>query len=110
MMNRKGRQNASQSPSKEKVAKAAHESPRAKSKVEEKSGKGNKAGTSKGKGKVKSVGGISRPKITPIIKKRKVPEPSESDEDSDFNVEENVSDIQPRKKPSLGKLPKVPEV
>src|ERR1044072_8167231 len=74
--------------------------------------KDKKAGTSKGKGRVKSVGSISRPKRTPISKKRKAPEPSESDEESDFNfdVKENVSDIPLRKKPSSSKLPKVLEV
>ena len=44
------------------------------------------------------------------MKKRKVPEPSESDQDSEFDVEENVTDIHSRKKPTLVKLPKVPEV
>src|ERR1044072_6715613 len=99
----KGKQAASQSPVKEKVAENIH-------KTGEKFSKEKVPEPSKGKSRVKTVGGASRPKRTPIVKKRKEPEPSESDHDSDFNVEENVSDIHPRKKPSLGKLPKVPEV
>src|ERR1051325_3607613 len=66
MMRRKGKQAVSQSPVKEKG-------------VEDKAEKNTKAGPSTKKCRVKTVGGISRPKRTPIVKKRKVPEPSESD-------------------------------
>src|ERR1051325_3158510 len=109
VMSRKGKQSAIPSSVHEKSTEVACKTPRAESKAVEKSGKGHKAGTSKGKGKVKYVGGISKAKRTSMVKKRKAPEPSEHD-DSDFDVTENVSDIHSRKRMSLGKLPIVPEV
>lgn len=112
MMSRKEKQSAAQSPSKEKATEVVHENPGSENKAREEAEKDQKAGTSKGKSRVKSVGSISRPKRTPISKKGKAHEPSESDDESDFDldVEGNVPDIPLRKKPSSRKLPKVPEV
>ena len=42
------------------------------------------------------------------MKKRKMPESSESDQDSEYDVEMNVTNIHPRKKATLEKLSKVP--
>src|ERR1051325_2806050 len=107
VMNRKGKKSAAQSSVHEKNAEVGCKTPRAERKVVEKSGKGNKLGTSKGKDKVKN--GTPKAKSTSIERKRKAPEPSEHD-DSDFDVTENVSDIHSKRRLSLGKIPIVPEV
>src|ERR1044072_9179288 len=49
-----------------------------------------KAGTVSKKGRVKSVGS-SKPKRTQIVKKRKAPEPAESDQDFDFKTQAEVT-------------------
>src|ERR1051325_5137285 len=92
VMNRKGKKSAAQSSTHEKKAEVGCKTPRAEKKDVGKSGKSNKAGTSKGKGKVKNVGDSPKAKSTSIVRKRKAPEPSDQD-DSDFDVTENVSDI-----------------
>src|ERR1051325_4172845 len=107
VMNRKGKKSAAQSSVHEKNAEVGCKTPRAERKVVEKSGKGNKLGTSKGKDKVKN--GTPKAKSISIVRKRKAPEPSEHD-DSDFDVTENVSDIHSKRRLSLGKIPIVPEV
>ena len=80
-MSRKEKQDAAQSPSKEKATKVVHK----KTRSENKTGvEAVKAGLSKEKGKVKTrvpVGSLSKPLRQPIAKKRKAPEPSESDEE-----------------------------
>src|ERR1051325_7830231 len=109
VMNRKGKKSAAESSVHEKKAEVGCKTPRAERKAVEKSGKSNKAGTSKGKGKVKNVGDSPKAKSTSIVRKRKAPEPSDQD-DSDFDVTENVSEIHSKRRLSPGKMPIVPEV
>ena len=108
LMNRKGKQDAVKSLSKEKTADVVHKKTRSENKTGVET---MKAGLSKEKGNVKTrvpAGSLSKPVRQPIAKKRKEPEPSESDEESEFEFD--VEDIPLKRKLSSSKMPKVPEV
>src|ERR1051325_6249508 len=70
VMNRKGKQSAITSSVHEKNADVSCKTPGDERKAVEKSGKSNKVGNSKGKGKVKNVGDTPKAKSTSIVRKR----------------------------------------
>lgn len=107
IMNKKRKLSALPKSVQEKSTKVACKTPRTEDKSLEKSGKDV---ISKGKSKVGHDEDSPKAMRTSMVKKRKAPELSDHDDDSDFYVTENVTDIYSRKRPSHGKLPIVPDV